>query len=98
MDPKGLQELRRRKGKLVRLDPPARQFKDGLFTDYYEGFWKVTELTETEVHLEPATQGMGFRLPLENIEEFRKPDWLLLRCFVIIRSNDERIWIDITPP
>lgn len=81
-------QLQKRLGKPHRLRPlPWRFTQDGRRLRRRDDQWIVEEATTKRVWLTNAGTGHNVELGPDNVREFRTPDFLLLKCQVIIFGN-----------
>lgn len=79
------QQLRKLIGKPLRLRPlPWRFSQSGQRLISRDDQWTLEGVTRTQVLLKNASTGHNAEIGHDNVREFRTPDFLLLRCQVIV--------------
>lgn len=86
------EQLRKRIGQPHRLRPLPRRFaQDSRELPPRDDQWVLEQVAKGFVKLSNASTGHVFKLGSDNLHEFRTPDFLLLRCQIIIFGNHVRI-------
>jgi hypothetical protein len=79
-------------GKNLRLRPAAiRRTSDGVRQPTIDDYWKLNDVTDNFAKLSNPRTGHLIDLGLDNVKEFRTPDFLLLRCQLVLEGARVRI-------
>lgn len=82
------EQFRKNVGSLVRLRPIARRrLPTGQSLDPIDYEWRVLRIVDGSVELTNIRTDHITRLGFDNIREFRTPNFLLLRCQLILCGN-----------
>jgi hypothetical protein len=85
------QQLRKNLGQRLKLRPVARrQLANGTPLGPVDDEWFVQSIKEQQVELYNMRTGHILDLGFDNIREYRSPNFLLLRCQVILRGASRR--------
>lgn len=75
-------------GQRMRLRPVAkRQLVGGMPLESIDDEWFVERITADHAVLNNLRTGHVLDLGFDNVREFRSPNFLLLRCQIILRGN-----------
>lgn len=78
-------------GKEYYLRPKAQRESEDGSCEEIDDYWRLLDLEGSQVRLSNVRTGHQKDIGLDNFKEFRSPNFLLLRCHLILKGNEVKI-------
>ena len=80
--------IRRKEGKSFRLRPlPSFYTRDGARLPFRDDLWVLRQVSEDGAEFRNRQTGVAFRIDLEDLEEIRIPDYLIINCDLTVTGD-----------
>ena len=90
--------IRQKVGQAFRLRPlPSFYSKDGARLPFRDDLWVLRHVSDEEAEFRNRHSGVAFRIKLEDLEEIRIPDYLILNCDLTV-AGDKATLVSRKPP
>jgi hypothetical protein len=90
--------IRQKLGQSFRLRPlPSFYSKDGARLPFRDDLWVLRHVLDDEAEFRNRQTGVAFRIKLEDLEEIRIPDYLILNCDITV-TGDKAVLVSRKQP
>jgi hypothetical protein len=80
--------IRQKIGQSFRLRPlPSFYSKDGVRLPFRDDLWVLRHVSDEEAEFRNRHTGVAFRIKLEDVEEIRIPDYLIINCDITVTGD-----------
>jgi hypothetical protein len=80
--------IRQKMGQAFRLRPlPSFYSKDGDRLPFRDDLWVLRHVSDEEADFRNRQTGVAFRIKLEDLEEIRIPDYLIINCDITVTGD-----------
>ena len=80
--------IRQKIGQSFRLRPlPSFYGRDGARLPFRDDLWVLRHVSEEQAEFRNRQTGVAFRIDLEDLEEIRIPDYLILNCDITVTGD-----------
>lgn len=90
--------IRQKTGQAFRLRPlPSFYSKGGDRLPFRDDLWVLRHVSDEEAEFRNRQTGVAFRIKLEDVEEIRIPDYLIINCDITV-TGDKAILVSRKEP
>ena len=80
--------IRQKVGQSFRLRPlPSFYSRDGARLPFRDDLWVLRHVSDEEAEFRNRQTGVAFRIKLEDLEEIRIPDYLIINCDITVTGD-----------